>query len=79
MGMDTQTVKDIKNDIDELRINDINDLQMYYMKSDRLDCYCLIRDSDFIDLFDSYINRKNSEYNRMLIRRYYENLQNSLV
>lgn len=77
--MDTQTVKDIKNDIDELRIADINDLTMHYMNTERLDCYCLIRDSDFIELFDSYIKRKNSEYNRMLIRRYYENLQNALV
>lgn len=79
MGMDTQTIKDIKNDIDELRITEITDLILYYMNTERLDCYCAVRDSDFKELFDSYIKRKNSEYNKMLIRRYYENLQNSLV
>lgn len=79
MGMDTQTIKDIKNDIDELRITDITDLIFYYMNTERLDYYCAVRDNDLKELFDSYIKRKNSEYNKMLIKRYYENLQNSLV
>lgn len=77
--MDAQTIKDIKSDIDELRITDINDLIMFYMHSERLDCYCAIRDNDLFDLLDSYIKRKNSDYNKMLIRKYYEDLQNSLV
>ena len=77
--MDIQTIIDIKNYIDENKITDTTDLTMFYLSTDRLDIYALLRVVAIKQLFDAYIEKKNSEYNKMLIQKYYNDLLDSLI
>ena len=77
--MDIQTIIDIKNYIDENKITDTTDLTMFYLSTDRLDIYALLRVVPIKQIFDAYIEKKNSEYNKMLIKKYYNDLLDSLI
>ena len=77
--MDIQTIIDIKNYIDENKITDTTDLTMFYLSNERLDIYALLRVVPIKEIFDAYIEKKNSEYNKMLIKKYYNDLLDSLI
>ena len=77
--MDIQTFIDIKNYIDDNKITDTTDLTMFYLSTDRLDIYALLRNVEIKQIFDAYIEKKNSEYNKMLIKKYYTDLLDSLI
>lgn len=77
--MDVGTLKDIKKLIDSEKITDITDLQLFCVNTDRLDIYAVLHDTEIQEIFVAYIEKKNSLYNKMLIKRFYENLQNSLI
>lgn len=77
--MDIQTIIDIKNYIDENKITDTTDLTMFYLSTERLDIYALLRVVPIKEIFDAYIEKKNSEYNKMLIKKYYNDLLDSLI
>ena len=77
--MDIQTFKDIKAMIDRREITDRTDLILLSVNTNRLDIFTALHDKEIEEIFTAYIEKENSIYNKKLIKKYYEDLQNSLL
>lgn len=72
-------IKALKKKIDEKSITRMSDLIDLVVSDDDISLYYCLVDNDLFELLDAYIDRKKSIHNRLMIKKYYDDLGANLV